>query len=470
MSVLDRLRKIGGPARGALRGAGLYGAALGFDTLIALATLSVVTRHVSLETFSEFALFQVVAAPLLPLVDLGCGTAMVREAALTRDPAERGARTATLMGSRVLLAAVVAAAIALLGPVVLPAYAGPLRAAAVTFWLWTTALAAGDALRGVERHGVVALSFIARAILRTAATILFVRAGWGLEGLILGLGASWAVGLAVLVAALWRGPRARPSWAIFRKLVAFGAPAAGYYGLRNLGALDRHLVRATGALGDAGLYQLAATPGQAIDVLEFGGSLAIEPYLFGARANELGTALDRLCRWAALALLGGSIVLGLAGPEILRILGPEIYAPALGAVPWLLFAASLRAIARLVGYGAAPGRQTRAWLMIGLVETVVATALIVLVAGRFGPTGAAVGRFVAAALSVAVGAKLAAGAGSATGAIRRILFVAVAIAAVTAGLATPLGIVAPAWARALAALALLGTTFAIVRPGGPPAR
>lgn len=458
-------RRLGKKSRGsaALRGTILYAGGLGFDTILSLATLAVVTRLVSIDTFSLFALFQVAVQPLLPLVDLGCGTSIVRDVANTADPARRAQLQVTLLASRAVIAFVVSALIAGIAPLFLPDQTTALRLFAAAFFLWTFSLACGDALRARERHGIVAASFVVRAISRTVVTILLVRAGYGLEGLLLGLGLSWGASVVVLLLALRDALRARPSVAMFKGFLGFGAPAAGYYVTRNLGHLDRHLVRAGGHLQDAGLYQLAATPTQAIDMLEFGASLAIEPFVFGAGPGDLPGLMDRVFRWAATGLLGMCIVIGMLGPETLAVLGPETYRPALGALPWLAYAATLRALIRVFGYSVR-GRETRTWLVGGIIEIVLAAGLIVLVIGHFGPTGAAISRFGAVLIALLATIVVVDRESGPRDAAIRAIIAALASAAALAAIATPLGTVAPLWLRGVAGLALLAGTFALIRP------
>ena len=459
-------RRLGRKSRGsaALRGTVMYAGGLGLDTLLSLVTLSIVTRLISIETFSEFALFQVVALPLLPLVDLGCGTSIVRDMAAKPDAPQRAELQITLLASRAIIGFVAAALIAIVPAIFLPQYATPLRIFAGTFFLWTFALACGDALRAGERHGIVAAAIVVRAITRTLLTLGLVRAGWGLEGLLLGLGLSWGISIIVLLVGLRGAFRARPSLARFRGFLGFGAPAAGYYITRNLGQLDRHLVKAGGRLEDAGLYQLAATPTQAIDMLEFGASLAIEPFLFGAKPTDLPALIDRVYRWAATGLIASCIMLGLLGPETLHVLGPDTYRPALGALPWLAYAAGMRALARLIGYGAPHGRETRAWLVAGVVETTLAAGLILIVIGRFGPTGAAIARYGAAIVALVAAAAMAGKANAPISAVVRSLIAATGSVIALAAIATPIGTIAPLWIRGALAVALCVATFALMKP------
>jgi O-antigen/teichoic acid export membrane protein len=391
--------------RTAASGTTLYGAALVFDVLLLTALLAYLSRALAVETIGRYALLNVAGTVLLALIDLGSGAALVRSLAEPGDHARRAALISTVWWGRVALAAAAGAAVLALGvgqpgwmsretSDALPAGAGALVA-------WCLFEMSRDALRGQQRHLRPAIAQAVRATVRTAVAFWLIGLHHAsLPGLLIAVGAGNAAALVVCLAGLRDALGARPSLRLYRELLRFGAPIGAYLGLRSASALDRYLVAYGLGLGATGIYQVASMPCVGIELFEFAGALALEPYVYRV-SHSRPDALSLLFRRAAMVLGAMALVLALAAPEVLAILAPASYAGGVGPMALLVFAAASRACVRVLGLAAGHARQTRILALTGVLDIVPATLVVLAAMPWLGLAGIAAVRLATALASLA---------------------------------------------------------------------
>jgi O-antigen/teichoic acid export membrane protein len=444
--------------RRAMVGAAQYAIVKAYDVAVYLALLPLITRAVSVEVFARLALLTVAANVLLALADLGCGMAVIREIAGERDTSRQREVVATLLASRALIAATIALSIFGLSRIAGPNLERALSIGAIAFSCWTLFLAVSDVLRGQERHAAVAVATAIKSTLWGALTLWWVvlHEG-GLEELVAAHAVAYAA--ALFVALLWLGRTTfsgRPSLAVFRSLLRFGMPVAGYLLMRMASGLDRYLIRFRSSLSGAGFFQLASAPAGAIEALESIWILAAEPYIYGVAESERGAALLRLVRGATAVMGASAVILCLLGPELVSLLSPESYAPALGALPWLTFAAVTRAVTYVIGFGAGAARQTRPLAVVGATELFLAGAGLLLVLPWAGVAGAAMVRLGGALAALPICYRMVRELGTIALPIGRIFSVLVVSTGLCAVIATDtFGLRAPLWLRLAVAPPLL---------------
>jgi O-antigen/teichoic acid export membrane protein len=407
--------------RTAASGTTLYGAALVFDVLLLTALLAYLSRALAVETIGRYALLNVAGTVLLALIDLGSGAALVRSLAEPGDHARRAALISTVWWGRVALAAAAGAAVLALGvgqpgwmsretSDALPAGAGALVA-------WCLFEMSRDALRGQQRHLRPAIAQAVRATVRTAVAFWLIGLHHAsLPGLLIAVGAGNAAALVVCLAGLRDALGARPSLRLYRELLRFGAPIGAYLGLRSASALDRYLVAYGLGLGATGIYQVASMPCVGIELFEFAGALALEPYVYRV-SHSRPDALSLLFRRAAMVLGAMALVLALAAPEVLAILAPASYAGGVGPMALLVFAAASRACvldivpATLVVLAAMPWLGLAGIAAVRLATALASLAFCVVLVRRIWPTPLAavrVGLYLAVLAPIAFGAATAA--------------------------------------------------------------
>lgn len=391
--------------RTAASGTTLYGGTMVFDILLLTALLAYLSRALAVETIGRYALLNVAGTMLLALIDLGSGAALVRALAEPGDQARRAALISTVWWGRAAIAGGAGAAVLALGICrpgwmsremsdALPAGAGALVA-------WCLFEMSRDALRGQQRHVRPAVAQLARATVRTAVAFWLVGLHHAsLPGLLIAVAAGNAAALVVCLAGLRDALGARPSLRLYRELLRFGAPIGAYLALRSASALDRYLVAYGLGLAATGIYQVASMPCAGIELFEFAGALALEPYVYRV-SHRRPEAVSLLFRRAAMVLGGLALVLALAAPEVLAILAPASYSGGVGPMALLLFAAAGRACVRVLGLAAGHARQTRILALTGLLDIVPATLVVLAAMPWLGLAGIAAVRLATALASLA---------------------------------------------------------------------
>jgi O-antigen/teichoic acid export membrane protein len=453
--------------RRAVLGAAKYGVVKGYDAIVSLALLPLITRAMDVDEFARFALLGVAGNVLLAVIDLGCGMAVVRDLAAEGGAPDRRVLVATLLSSRAIAALTFSLAIFGLSTLAGPVWQDAIRVGAPALAAWTLFLASSDVLRGHERHGAVAVGNALRTTVFGATTLwLVVFEGKGLVGLVTAIAAAYGAGLVCL---LWflalRTSFGRPSVAVYLRLLRFGLPAGAYLLTRMAWGLDRYVIRYRSSLADAGYFQLASAPTGAIEALESVWILSAEPFIYGVPAASRGAALERLVRNACMMLGGVAVLLSLFGPEILLVVAPRSYAPALAALPWLTFAAVARGVAYLVGFGAGAARQTRAWAVTGALELVLAAVGLFAVLPWGGLAGAGAVRLAAALAALPVCYFMVRRLSPIELPVVRISTLLVLASVLSSVIATnSFGMLMPVWVRAGVAVALLALGWLGIAP------
>jgi len=456
-------------ARRALVGTGKYAIFKAYGMLVYLGILLLITRSLPAELFPSYALFLVAGTVLVTLADLGCGPAAVRYLVAETDPQRRRVIGATLVWSRFATALLILALLWVVSGWVESDLSRAIRIGGVALASWTMFVAVGDLFRAMDRHGVVAVAHAVYSTAWGASAIGLVILG---EGGLAELMAAYAIGYGSALGFLVLRARASLTWtapslATFRSLLRFGLPMVSYLVARVAGGLDRYLVGYQSSLSDAGMFQIAGAPTGAIEAAESTWNLAAEPYLYGVPADERAGALRRLVAVVAGASGGAALAASALGPEIVAILAPPSYAPALAALPWLTFAAASRAVAFVVGLGGGVVGRSRAWALGGGTELGLSVPGLLLVLPWGGLAAAGTVRLVASLAGLLVCYQL----------VRRLWDVRLRLAPVLATFSVAaclaavfatdaFGVLAPLWVRMIVAAAglAIGYRYFVRRP------
>jgi O-antigen/teichoic acid export membrane protein/SAM-dependent methyltransferase len=281
------------------------------------------------------------------------------------------------------------------------------RLAAVDVPLTALSSAYRNTLVGTGRFAQRARVAAGRWLARLALIALFVLAGLGVEGALLG-----CIGATAVEAFL-----ARPGLPLFRRasrgalrpLISWSLPLFVYgVGLSLYAKLPLYGVKALGAsTGEAGLY--AAASGAAAS-FEF-GSVVLAPLLTSSLSRR--RAAGR--RWEARKLARDALrfallplpLIALAAVEAPRLLALVYGGPFAAAAPvlrWLLLAAAAHvtigvSVAALVAAG-----RPRRMIVLGLAPPAAVAALLFAAVPRFGMVGAAAATAAVSLLTAAVAA------------------------------------------------------------------
>jgi O-antigen/teichoic acid export membrane protein len=392
-----------GEGRRALSGGVLYAIVFGFQTVIWLGVLSYLTRTISVSDFGRFALYNAAEPLLKAVIALGTSIALIRELAELKDPDARRVAIATTFWGRLVLGLPMALIFLVASALSPSPIRGELALLAGIFVVAPLTEAALDLLRIEQRHAHLGAIITVSGILQHSLVLFLVWKGFGVIGILWGdlLGAALTLG-----AILWARGKSlllRPNPVVWKRLVKFGWPVCGYAFLRHGSALDRHLFAYRFDLVHTGIYQLACVPSGGIDLVESAAFMSGEPYLFRVAKQERRVLFVRLFLGLSLLLAFLAMLAGLASPEIVRVLGPAAYAPAVLALPWLTFASALRSTARVTCLMAAVNGETRSWFLVGAADLVFSFLFFVAMPVSLGTPGFAASRCVSAALTVILG-------------------------------------------------------------------
>ncbi|WCB96594.1 hypothetical protein DSM104299_05358 [Baekduia alba] len=389
------------PEAGALvvRGGAVRVVGFALGTLLSLAGVVAVTRHLGVVDYGRYQSVTALVAIVAAIGDLGLGTLALREYAQAPDGAARVRGLEALLGLRVALAlagvGVAAAAAALLGydatmvaGAALAAGAGVLLAGQQT---------ATVPLQTALRIGTVTALDVARQALTTALMVALVAAGAGLLGF-LAIPVPVAVAL-VIATVIVLGRRAVPRPVVDRDAWPRLLREAVLVGLATASGV---LYLYTSLI----VCELVATPDE---TGAFSASfrviviVAAVPALLGTSAFPLlartaGAAPERFGR-AVSGLIEGSVLLGgvaaigaiLGAPAIIAVIaGPDFDA---SIAPLRIQGAALGLTFAISGLGFAllARHRQRVLLLCNLLAFVVIAVAVALLAAAHGERGAALG-------------------------------------------------------------------------------
>ena len=283
---------------------------------------------------------------------------------------------------------------------------------------------------------------IMRSVMTLAFSLTLVHFGMGGAGLLLGIGSAYLATALLYSRAIWRAPVRRFEPAIFKQMLAFGAPMAISGMVFSLhGALDRLIV--VHFLGDAaaGVYGASADLVRQIvlfPAMAVGAAMApvvIRSFAEGGRdqaKRQLNLSIEMLLA----AVLPAAIGLALVAPAFSTLmLGPEFRDMAVHLIPVLSFAWLFQAMTQqYVHLSFHLAKASRVLLMQGVALLVVNLALTIVLVPAYGLHGAAWALLIAEAAGVLVGFLLARRAHPLpfpTGPIVRVLLAGAAMAAPT---------------------------------------
>lgn len=284
-----------------------------------------------------------------------------------------------------------------------PLLTTPLRILSLDLPLYALACGYRNVLIGTIAHRAWALGIAARWLSRMLAILLFIQAGMGITGAVLGLLCSSASELLVARWSVGPLPRAGAEEvvAIRRALGAFIAPVAlGTMAMRTFDRADLLMLSMSGVGATAlGHYGAAQNLAVVVALASSSAAPAVFASVVGHRraGDEEGArqiAMDAL-RLPFLALPFLALAAGSA-TEIVTMIYGQAFAPA--AMPFLvliLAGSALMTISMATGLLVADGRPW--WVMyISLPMVGVLVLLSSLLIPRFGATGAALASLVAA--------------------------------------------------------------------------
>lgn len=303
-------------------------------------------------------------------------------------------------------------ALLLLAPAVGMAWGDPalvrvVRLSALDFLAFAGFAVVVQAVNGLREYSVQAGTWFIYSTAKVVLVVTFLKAGWGIEGGILGYLAGSLVGsLAAFAAGAPLVARGRlldvPAP---RQFLSFGTPlAAMSLALMALVNIDLWAAKRTAASAVAiSVYGGAATLARSLFFVfkAFGDALfpAVARALSERRPfDALRVTRQGLAQLACLLLPACGLATG-AAPQVLEVLyGDAAYRDGATILCWLAPAASLWALTAVLGAVVAatarPGRV--AFLLLGVL--VVEAVTVFVWAGNVGPIGAAYGSFAAAAL------------------------------------------------------------------------
>lgn len=366
------------------------------------------------------------------LADAGLRTELIRrvadgygrhDLAQVQADASRALTVVSLLAGGVAL--VLSLAARAIVPLLLPGDHGGLSQADLT-WLfcalvWLTALlvvvhVCGGVLVGVQRADVENLAWLLGLLAYVAATVIGLRAGFGIGSLLLGTAASTVVGATVILAGVARVlPELRVRWAPVSPAEARSLLALSTFAMLSQvsdvvdSQVDKLILARFVSSSAAGWYDIGSTVVSGLRVLALlplAVLLAGLAELLVARRPEavaLHLSVARLTLSACVVILGGAVVLG---PSFVAVwLGPG-YEP-VGRVIRLL------AVAMLVNGLAAPGaalaiasrQHSKAAIAsaLNILINFVLSVLLALQLGFVGPLlGSIAGNVVAAVLFLAL--------------------------------------------------------------------
>ncbi len=385
----------------ALHQTAIYGIGIMLGRMAPLITLPLITGYLTPGDYGRLELLALIAEFGSLLAGAGLSVSVFRWATIGGDETRRQA------GAEVLaLASLLTVLIGAVAWLWLPAIASLMPASASRLELQLVALsfaltACIEAPLALVRIGGRAVVFVVLSLARVALQILliwlFLRAGYGVAGV---LAANMLAALALAIALMldlvprfgWR----LPCRASVRRHALYGLPLM-LAGLANFvqNAGDRWLVGDQLGATDLALYALA------IKAFVF-TAFAVKPYEMWWEANrqrmlETERGLERIAAYAGLGValaLVAAAGMALLGPYLLRLATPEAYHD---AALWLPIAAALgglHAANGFIGTGIYFRETGFANLWINVFTAVVALGLYALLIPSYGFAGALAGRAV----------------------------------------------------------------------------
>ena len=384
--------------RSVVRGGVLRVGGYVLGTLLSLAGVAVVTRHLGLDEFGRYTVIVSLITVVGAITDAGMGTLGLREFAQLRGE-ERNRLMRTLLGLRLvltLIGAAIAAALALaLG--YRPALVLGAVMAGVGLVLTVGQTTLGIPLGASLRNGALAAVDFLRQALTVLLFVGLVLAGAGTP---LFLAVPIPVGLIILliVARLVRGQVPLRPHVVPREWAKLLRTSMGFALATAVGTIYVYtaqiLTEVVASDREVGLFAasfrvyvvLAGVPGLLITVAF--------PVLARAARDDhrrLTFALGKLLDVSVLLGLGAAVVLVAGAPAIIEIMAGAEFADAAGVLQLQSIAVVLTFVLATWGFALLSLHDHRALLRANLAAFVTSMVAVCLLAGRYGAEGAAAG-------------------------------------------------------------------------------
>ena len=387
----------------------IYAAAMAWTKGLALLSVPLLTANLSPTEFGRLELLASAAEIGGVLINAGLVDTLYRFASAADGRAEAGrvmGLALAIAATGFLLVMLCAGPVAALLP--LPTPPGELRLLGTAVVLEAVI---GVPLGWLRMHGRAwqfALLTGARATLQVGLMAALVLGGWGIGGV---LAAGAVAGL--LLAGLLTAGQARVTGIGFDRheslrLLGYGIPLVGS-GLAAfvLGTADRWLLAGAVPAAALGCYGLAVKISMIVALLAQPFELWWYPRRLVVLAGPDGRAQSSrvVTAGATLLVLAGGTV-ALAGPLLVTVLAPAVYAPAARMVPLLALALVLQLASSMANVGCYARRTGTQPMAVNAAAACVALAFYLLLIPRFGVDGAIAATVVAQAARLALFATL----------------------------------------------------------------
>lgn len=390
---------------------GVYGAGLMLNRGAAMLLVPLYTRRLAEGRFGVYDLCTTTVLFLVPLFELGLGTAVLRFFHQVDGP---GAQRRVFSTSAFILLATSA-----VGTVLLALFAGPLAGAVfgaaadaplIRLLALVTVLTVANnlvlaLLRAEEKSAIFAVLSLARAVAGPAAIVyLLVGRGMGVEGILIGDIAGLAVaGLAgAIVCARWF--RFEVDFALMRDMLRFGVPLLpAAIGVAVITVSDRYFLRPQIGLDDMEIFSLGAKLGAIIAFLTRAFQTAWPAAAFQlARQDNGPEVLAKALRLVVFGVCLAALALTAFAPELVRIFGTERYVSAYQYVPWIAFSYCVHMSVMFISTNLAIAHKTMQASLAICAGAAAKLLLNVALIPLYGAWGAAVATFAAFVVELAV--------------------------------------------------------------------
>lgn len=222
-------------------------------------------------------------------------------------------------------------------------YAPYIRLVGISVGLRVVATLALTYLRLRERPGAYAAFSLGRTLLSLSLVLYFVLARHqGVWGVMLGETIANVAGLLVAAIVLRRTLRPRIRWGDIPPYIKFSLPfLVSNLGAFGLLATDKFLLSAFGFADETGFYSLGGKLGLALNVvIIWPFTLVWNPTVLKIARDETPAEARRLmskvCTYLTGLLLWAGLALALLAPEVIDVISPRAYAPAVTVAPFLI--------------------------------------------------------------------------------------------------------------------------------------
>jgi O-antigen/teichoic acid export membrane protein len=249
--------------------------------------------------------------------------------------------------------------------------------------------------------------FVLMTLVRLVATLVlsvfFVASlHWGVRGALLGALIPTVFLLALLMPDYLAALRARPSWALLRRMLSFGLPFFPVLlAVWVIDASDRYLIELLRTRDEVGYYSLAYRVAAIMQIAVAAFSMGWAPLRYKIYARPDAPFVYRRLT-TAYVLAAGLVASALAvlAPTIVALAAPPSYKPAADVVPFLVLSYVLYGLYILMVTGMGVTKKTGPIALVAIVGALVNIGLNLLFLPRWGMQAAALATVGAYALMV----------------------------------------------------------------------